>query len=41
MNYPADWDLVGSYTDQNRKDFIRMAINNPLLIVLRKQFDLS
>jgi len=41
MNYPADWDLVGSYTDSKTKDFIRMAIRNPLLIELRKQFDLS
>jgi len=41
MNYPADWDLVGSYTDQKTKDFIQMAIKNPLLIELRKQFDLS
>ena len=41
MNYPADWDLIGSYTDQKTKDFILMAIKNPLLIELRKQFDLS
>jgi hypothetical protein len=41
MNYPADWDLIGSYTDQRTKDFIRMALRNPLLIELRKQFDLS
>ena len=41
MNYPADWDLIGSYTDQKTKDFIRMALRNPLLIELRKQFDLS
>jgi hypothetical protein len=41
MNYPADWDLIGSYTDQKTKGFIRMAISNPLLIELRKQFDLS
>jgi hypothetical protein len=40
MNYPADWDLVGSYTEQRTKDFIRMAIRNPLLIGLRKQFNL-
>jgi hypothetical protein len=41
MNYPADWDLIGSYMDPRTKDFIRMAISNPLLIELRKQFDLS
>jgi len=41
MNYPADWDLIGSYTDPRTKDFIRMALRNPLLIELRKQFDLS
>jgi hypothetical protein len=40
MDYPADWDLVGSYTEQRTKDFIRMAKRNPLLIGLRKQFDL-
>jgi hypothetical protein len=40
MDYPADWDLVGSYTEQRTKDFIRMAIKNPLLIGLRKQFEL-
>lgn len=40
MNYPADWDLIGSYTDPRTKDFIRMSIRNPLLIELRKQFDL-
>jgi len=40
MDYPADWDLVGSYTEQKTKDFIRMSIRNPLLIELRKQFDL-
>jgi len=41
MGYPADWDLIGSYTDLKTKDFIRMAVKNPLLIELRKQFDLS
>jgi len=41
MNYPADWDLIGGYTDKKTKDFIRMAIKNPLLIKFRKQFDLS
>jgi hypothetical protein len=40
MDYPADWDLVGSYTEQRTKDFIRMAIRNPALIGLRKQFEL-
>jgi hypothetical protein len=40
MDYPADWDLVGSYTGQRTKDFIRMAIKNPSLIGLRKQFNL-
>jgi hypothetical protein len=40
MNYPADWDLIGSYTEQRTKDFIRMAIRNPALIGLRKQFNL-
>jgi hypothetical protein len=40
MDYPADWDLVGSYTDPRTKDFIQMAIKNPLLIGLRKQFNL-
>jgi hypothetical protein len=40
MDYPADWDLVGSYTEQRTKDFIQMAIRNPLLIGLRKQFNL-
>jgi hypothetical protein len=40
MDYPADWDLVGSYTEQRTKDFIQMAIRNPLLIGLRKQFEL-
>ena len=40
MDYPAEWDLVGSYTDQKTKDFIRMAVKNPLVIELRKQFDL-
>jgi hypothetical protein len=40
MDYPADWDLVGSYTEQRTKDFIRMAIRNPALIGLRKQFNL-
>jgi hypothetical protein len=40
MDYPADWDLVGSYTEQRTKDFIRMAIKNPALIEIRKQFEL-
>jgi len=40
MHYPADWDLIGSYTEQKTKDFILMAIRNPLLIGLRKQFEL-
>jgi hypothetical protein len=40
MHYPADWDLIGSYTEQRTKDFIRMAIRNPALIGLRKQFNL-
>jgi hypothetical protein len=40
MDYPADWDLVGSYTEQRTKDFILMAIKNPLVIELRKQFEL-
>jgi hypothetical protein len=40
MHYPADWDLIGSYTEQKTKDFILMAIRNPLLIGLRKQFNL-
>jgi hypothetical protein len=40
MDYPADWDLIGSYTEQRTKDFIQMAIKNPLLIGLRKQFNL-
>jgi len=41
MNYPADWDLVGSYTFPKTKDFIQMALKNPLLIELRKQFDIK
>jgi hypothetical protein len=40
MDYPADWDLVGSYTEQRTKDYIRLAIKNPLVIELRKQFEL-
>lgn len=40
MGYPADWDLIGSYADQKTKDFIRMALKNPLLIELRSRFDL-
>jgi hypothetical protein len=40
MDYPADWDLIGSYTEQRTKDFIRIAIKNPLVIELRKQFEL-
>jgi hypothetical protein len=40
MDYPADWDLIGSYTEQRTKDFIQMAVKNPLLIGLRKQFEL-
>jgi hypothetical protein len=40
MDYPAEWDLVGSYTEQRTKDFIQMAIRNPLVIELRKQFEL-
>jgi hypothetical protein len=40
MDYPADWDLVGSYTEQRTKDFIQMAIKNPALIEIRKQFEL-
>jgi hypothetical protein len=40
MDYPADWDLVGSYTDPRTKDFIQMAIKNPALIEIRKQFEL-
>jgi hypothetical protein len=40
MDYPADWDLVGSYTEQRTKDFIQMAVKNPALIEMRKQFDL-
>jgi hypothetical protein len=41
MGYPADWDLIGSYTDQRTKDFIRMAVKNSLLIEFRAKFDLS
>lgn len=41
MGYPADWDLIGSYTDQKTKDFIRMTLRNSLLIELRNKFDLS
>jgi hypothetical protein len=40
MDYPAEWDLIGSYTEKRTKDFILMAIKNPLLIGLRKQFNL-
>jgi len=40
MDYPADWDLIGSYTEQKTKDFIKMAIKNPALIEIRKQFEL-
>jgi hypothetical protein len=40
MHYPAEWDLVGSYTEQRTKDFIKMAIKNPALIEIRKQFEL-
>jgi len=40
MDYPADWDLIGSYTEQKTKDFILMAIKNPALIEIRKQFEL-
>jgi hypothetical protein len=40
MHYPAEWDLVGSYTEQRTKDFILMAIKNPALIEIRKQFEL-
>jgi hypothetical protein len=39
--YPADWDLTGSYTDKKTKDFIRMAVKNPALLQLRKEFDIS
>jgi hypothetical protein len=39
--YPADWDLTGSYTDKKTKDFIRMAVKNPSLLQLRKEFDIS
>jgi hypothetical protein len=38
MGYPADWDLIGTYTDQRTKDYIRMAVKNPLLLDLRNQF---
>lgn len=41
MGYPADWDLIGSYTAKKTKDFIRMAIKNPALIQFRKKFNLS
>ena len=41
MGYPADWDLIGSYTDKPTKDFIRMAVKNPVLLELRRKFDLS
>jgi hypothetical protein len=40
MDYPAEWDLIGSYTEKRTKDFILMAIKNPLVIELRKQFEL-
>ena len=40
MDYPAEWDLIGSYTEKRTKDFILMAVKNPLLIGLRKQFEL-
>jgi hypothetical protein len=40
MDYPAEWDLVGSYTEERTKDFIRLAVKNPLLIEAKKQFDL-
>ena len=39
--YPAEWDLFGSYTDKKTKDFIRMAVKNPLLIKFREKFVLS
>lgn len=41
MGYPADWDLIGTYTDDKTKDFIRMSLKNPSLIQLRNKFDLS
>lgn len=41
IGYPADWDLVGNYTDQKTKDFIQMAVKNPALIRFREKFDLS
>jgi hypothetical protein len=40
MNYPAEWDLIGSYTEKRTKDYIRLAVKNPLVIELRKQFEL-
>jgi hypothetical protein len=40
MDYPAEWDLIGSYTEKRTKDYIRFAVKNPLLIELRKQFEL-
>jgi hypothetical protein len=40
MDYPAEWDLIGSYTEKRTKDFILMAIKNPALIEIRKQFEL-
>jgi len=41
MGYPANWDLIGGYTDKKTKDFIRMAIKNPALIQLKEKFNLS
>lgn len=40
MDYPAEWDLIGSYMEKRTKDYIRFAVKNPLLIELRKQFEL-
>jgi hypothetical protein len=40
MHYPAEWDLIGSYTEKRTKDYIRFAVKNPSLIELRKQFEL-
>jgi hypothetical protein len=39
--YPAEWDLSANYIDKKTNDFIRMAVKNPVLIELRKKFDLS
>lgn len=41
MGYPADWDLIGSYTDKKTKDFIRMAVKNPLMITLKNNYQIT